>query len=163
MYVPLLWRLERPSAIVDKFFTVDFVLGTPELAALRTRMMKIAAEAGLTDVHNDSVHLMMNALEVRTASMRSQPTLSPPQQHLKDIVSVCEASQPSPTTGERTVTMRELMVAAQTSPYLLGEDRPLNMERLVAAEYRIPPRPAATARPTPIPAAAGTTFATPRK
>ena len=44
---------------------VDFVLGTPELAALRGRMMKIAAEVGLTDVHNDSVHLLMNAVEVR--------------------------------------------------------------------------------------------------
>lgn len=76
------------------------------------------------------------------------------QQHLKDIVSVCEASQPAPTTGERTVTMRELVVAAQTSPYLLGEDRPMNMERLMAAEYRIPPRPAATARAA-APAAGG--------
>lgn len=138
------------------------MLGTPELAALRTRMMKIAAEAGLTDVHNDSVHLMMNALEVR-APFVVVAALIPRQQHLKDIVSVCEASQPSPTTGERTVTMRELMVAAQTSPYLLGEDRPLNMERLVAAEYRIPPRPVATARPAPVPATAGTTSVAPRK
>lgn len=46
---------------------VDFVLATPELAALRGRMMKIAAEAGLADVHNDSVHLLMHALEVRAS------------------------------------------------------------------------------------------------
>lgn len=51
-------------ASLDDELTVDFVLGTPELAALRGRMMKIAAEAGLVDVHNDSVHLLMNALEV---------------------------------------------------------------------------------------------------
>jgi len=126
----------KPTVAPPQF---DFVLGTPELAALRGRMMKIAAEAGLADVHNDSVHLLMNALE----------------QHLKDLVGVCEASQPSTTTGERIVTLRELLVAAQTSPYLLGEDRPLNMERLVAAEYRIPPRPLlAATRPAPVPSVA---------
>jgi len=66
--------------------------------------------------------------------------MSAVEHHLKELLSVCEVSQPSASTGERLLTLREVQVAAQVSPYLLGDDRPLTMERIAAAEYRVPPR-----------------------
>lgn len=79
-------------------------------------MYKTALESGLSDVSTESVNLMMHALE----------------HHLKDIIST--AGQPSrrqPQNQPRMLTSRDLLATMQTSPYLLGEDLPVNQERIL--------------------------------
>lgn len=110
-------------------------------------MYKTALESGLSDVSTESVNLMMHALEVRFPSPTRVSLLLHPlcqresylfllvaseQHHLKDIIST--AGQPGrrqPQNQPRVLTSRDLLATRQTSPYLLGENLPVNQERIL--------------------------------
>ncbi len=72
---------------------------SPELAALRQRMLRLALEHSLTEVSNESVQLMMLALEVCAFSASAISCsnvlvlmLLLSQQHMKNVLSNCDAS-----------------------------------------------------------------------
>jgi hypothetical protein len=87
--------------------------GSPTLIALHNRMYKTALEAGLSDVSTESVNLMMHALE----------------HHLKDILANCR--QGGVANQAHVITARDLLTSTQTCPFLLGEDLPVNQERVL--------------------------------
>jgi len=107
--------------------------GSPAMLALYARMYKIAGEAGVSDISNDSVRLMTYALEVILLPalilehLRFTLLLSL-QHHLKDIIANCKQPKPGEGTPDRPiqVTTRDLMTTVQVSPYLLGEELPVN-------------------------------------
>ncbi|KAL6049132.1 Transcriptional adapter 1 [Balamuthia mandrillaris] len=98
--------------------------GLPSLLALRNRIYKTALEHGLSEVSGECVTLMMHALE----------------HHIKDVLEIACQRKGGPMSGSpsgrrsgrhRTLALRDLMAAIQTTPRVLGEDLPVNQERIL--------------------------------
>jgi len=127
----------RPSPVVrqlgsDHLQSHDYGSATaPSSWALRNRMYKIANETGLGEISPDAVNLMTFAME----------------HHLKDILSSCKRARSSISASGRadglspafstsvqpvgTITARDMLTMVQHRPYLLGEDLPVNQERIL--------------------------------
>jgi len=128
----------RPSPVVRQFGSDHLRLmqslsgsTSPSSWALRNRMYKIAVESGLSDITPDAVSLLTHAME----------------HHLKDILAMCKrarktsdltttsSSTPAASVFHQpegdTITARDLLTMVHNRPYLLGEDLPVNQERIL--------------------------------
>jgi len=96
--------------------------GSFTLWALRNRMFKTAHDAGLNNVSPDAVALMMHALEYHLKNVVANVLQVPRAKRTRTFTYISEPHAISP---------RNLLTTMQTKPYLLGEDLPVNQERIL--------------------------------
>lgn len=80
-------------------------------------MMRIAQEAGLSEVTNESVEFMSQALEIYLKNFLSGSYVS------------CRTD--SKSTNPPPIDLRDLYTTIRASPYLLGENAALSKERFL--------------------------------
>ena len=101
---------------------------TPEYLAIATRVMAIAQRQGLTSVSEDAVNVIFQALEEHLRRVIAQ---SAPVSHYAHSHTPMSMSMASSSVSSRVVAVRpsHVLTAAQTKSLLLGEDRPMFLER----------------------------------
>lgn len=143
----------RPSPVVRQLgsdhlrLAHDFGGATsPSSWALRNRMYKIATEAGLTEISPEAVNLMTHAMEhhlkdildacKRTKTLTPSGLATAASSTTTSPASTASARSFSPHTvfnqpEGNTISARDMLTMVQHRPYLLGEDLPVNQERIL--------------------------------
>ncbi|ELR14118.1 uncharacterized protein ACA1_322150 [Acanthamoeba castellanii str. Neff] len=119
---------------------------SPSSWALRNRMYKIATEAGLTEISPEAVNLMTHAMEhhlkdildacKRTKTLTPSGLATAASSTTTSPASTASARSFSPHTvfnqpEGNTISARDMLTMVQHRPYLLGEDLPVNQERIL--------------------------------
>jgi len=123
------------------------MLTSPQLVALRNRMHRIATEKGLHHVSNETVAIMMTAIEEYLKRLltctqlgvhghKPQSTQSiQPTQSIQSTIQSTTQSTPILHSESQLITAQDIHHTITTRPYLLGEDLSVNLERISMLLY----------------------------